>query len=180
LTYDNILNAYRSVKITDTDIGYFQIEAKEERFFYDSASTVHRKIFRSYRDNLKRIINLLDGYNHIEEGSDEYFILENATNEAKMYFPEIFQAIDMELIDRLAECYTKDEAVKLIRAELISKYDDCMPFIEDLRNEFPENSVWKGQDLKDSFAETATKYNLPISATIIILKTYMEISDRFK
>lgn len=177
---DNIKNAYIESSIIKTDIKYFDIETETKNYFYDSAFFVHRKIFRSYRDNLKRIINLLDGYNHYEEGTDEYHNLETQTNEAQLYFPEIFQAIDLELIEEIAKCYNKAEVIKLNKEKMISDNEECIHFIEDIRNKFPVNTVWKGQEMRDAFGELIEKYNIPLSKTNRNLERYLEISRRFK
>lgn len=177
---DNIKNAYIESSIIKTDIKYFEIKTEIKDFFYDSASVIHRKIFRSYRDNLKRIINLLDGYNHYEEGTDEYHNLETQTNEAQLYFPEIFQAIDLDIIDELVKCYNIAEVTKLIKEKLISDSEGCIPFIEDIRNTFPVNSNWIGQNMRDAFGELIKKHNLPMISTITNLERYLEISNRFK
>jgi len=177
---DNVKNAYIEYSIIETDIKYFDVIDEVRNYFYDSASVIHRKIFRSYRDNLKRIINLLDGYNHYEEGTHEYYNLEIQTNEAKLYFSEIFQAIGLELIEELTKCYSKTEVIKLIKEKLISDSQECMPFIEDIRNTFPVNTVWKGQEMRDAFGKLIKKYHLLMSKTNGNLERYLEISDRFK
>lgn len=177
---DNVKNAYIESSIIETDIKYFDIIADVRNYFYDSASVIHRKIFRSYRDNLKRIINLLDGFNHYEEGTDEYYNLETQANEATLYFPEIFQAIDLGVIEVVAKCYNKSEVIKLIKEKLISGSEECIHFIEDIRNTFPINSVWKGLEMRGFFSGLITKYNFPMPSTNKNLERYLEISDRFK
>lgn len=177
---NNIVTAYSEASIIETDIRYFDVKAECKNYFYDSACVVHRKIFRSYRDNLKRIINLLDGYNHYENGSEEFYNLGTQVNEAKLYFPEIFQAIELNLIESLVECYAKSDVIKIIKAQLIKDSTDCLPFIEDIRNIFPINTVWIGQEMRDAFYSLIEKHNLPMSKSIESMKRYLEISERFK
>lgn len=177
---NNMVTAYSEASIIETNIRYFDIKSECKNYFYDSACVVHRKVFRSYRDNLKRIINLLDGYNKYEKGSEEYYNLETQTNEAKLYYPEIFQAIELNLIESLVECLNKSDVIKIIKAQLINDSKDCIPFIEDIRNIFPINTVWIGQHMRDAFDKLIEKHDQPMSKSIESMKRYLEISDRFK
>ncbi|WP_099366034.1 hypothetical protein [Sphingobacterium sp. 1.A.4] len=175
-----LIDSYNTSSIFNTDINYFNVETYFRNFFYDSQSDISRRIFRSYKQNITRIFDLLDGYNHFEPTSDEYNDLQQQVAETQMYFPEIFLAIKLNLLEEIYKAHCKTDVEKAIKSKLIDDSDDCMPFIEDLRNEFPINSEWQGDDLKQQFGDIIDKYSLPMKHTIVNAKRYLEISDRYK
>ncbi len=175
-----LINSYKSSSILNTDVNYFSVEAYFRNFFYDSQSDGSRRIFRSYKQNITRIFDLLDGYNHFEPTSDEFNDLQQQVAETQMYFPEIFQAIELDLLEEILKAKCKTDVEKAIKSKLIDDSDDCMPFIEDLRNEFPINSEWQGQDLRELFDKIIKKYSFPMTSTITNAERYLIISNRYK
>jgi len=177
---EELINSYKSACIINTDINYFNVETYSKNFFYDSQSDSSRRIFRSYKQNIARIFNLLDGYNHFEPTTDEYYDLQQQVKEAQMYFPEIFQAIELNLIEDIITSKSKSDVEKAIKSKLIDESEDCIQFIEDLRNEFPINSEWEGDEIRKLFGIIIQKHSLPMTHTIVNAQRYLDISGRYK
>ena len=89
-------------------------------------------------------------------------------------------SIELNLIEDIITSKSKSDVEKAIKSKLIDESEDCIQFIEDLRNEFPINSEWEGDEIRKLFGIIIQKHSLPMTHTIVNAQRYLDISGRYK
>ena len=177
---ETLKNSYQNCKIINTDINYFNVKHSDFPKFFDAKSIVHKKIFLRYKDLLKLILKVYKEFQVIDEFDEGYPKIESYLKDASLYYPEIFEAIDLDLMDELSNCLDKTEVVKMVKLKKLETDKECIPFIEELRIRLPVDSVIKVDDFKVLLRRLIEKYKLSIAPTTTQAKDYLKISDRFR
>ncbi len=179
--YDTILAAYSNCHIIGQAIKYFDITHETKDFFYDSTMMTFKKLFKSYHDNLKKIIRLYVALNNPKIIEDKKYQTKSILNSVELYFPEVFEALSLlNEIDELSECKSKEEVLLLIKRHKKAIERNSMPFIEDIREEFPVKSCFTGDAFRKRMKLIIDKHKLNLDPSIKEGKNFLEISERFK
>lgn len=177
---ETLIGFYRNCKIENTEIAYFNVSHRHQDKFFDAKTIVHKKIFLSYRDNLKRILKASTDLLELDELDEHYDILLFYLKEARLYYAEIFEAIDFNLLEELGTCYDRNDVLKLVKLKRLETDQECIPFIAELRIHFPVDSIIEVGDFKNKLKELIDKYNLSLPATARQAQYFLKLSDRFR
>jgi len=181
LNYDSLLKAYRDCKIINSEINYFKVIHETRDYFYDSTMMTYRKLFKSYGDNVKKIVRLLLALKDPKVTEDAKIQTENILNGVELYFSEVFEAYSLNIdVEEIRECKSKDQVLALIKEDKKKKERNSFAFIEDLRGEFPVNSSFTGDAFRERFKSIIDAHGLSLDSKISEAKNFLEISKRFK
>ncbi|WP_185216071.1 DEAD/DEAH box helicase family protein [Sphingobacterium mizutaii] len=177
---ETLIRYYSTCKIIDSDLNYFNVVHIHQSKFFDAKTTIHRKVFVTYREYLKRILKVYCKFQEIDEMDINYDEMIVFLKEAELYYPEIIEAIRLDLIENLYICYDKADVLKLVKLTKLENDKTCIPFLEELRIYFPKECVIEVTEFKTIFKRIIDKYNLSIPATARQAGDFLKISDRFR
>lgn len=178
LNYDNLLKAYRECKIIDSEIYYFNVIHETRDYFYDSTMMTYRKLFKSYGDNVKKIVRLLLALKDPKVTEDAKIQTEGILNGVELYFPEVFEAYSLNIdVQEIRECKNKDQVLALIKEDKKKRERNSFAFIEDLRDEFPVNSFFTGDIFREKLKNLIDKHGLSLSSNIKEARNFLEIKE---
>jgi len=171
--YDNLINAYKDLKIEDTDKTYFNVT-----YIGQSVSVIpssSQKLFitagQKFKTTVREVVALL-------EGMEDKEMFEISNNEAlraklKVMYPQIVDGYD--LIDRetLKLIEKPRELEREIKRAINANISTSFPFLNDLKVEFIIGEKLSALDINARFATLIKKHGLKMKATITQLEKFI-------
>ncbi|MCW2260715.1 MULTISPECIES: DEAD/DEAH box helicase family protein [Sphingobacterium] len=171
--YDNLINAYKDLKIEDTDKTYFNVTyvGQSVSVIPSSSQKLFNTAGQKFKTTVREVVALLEGM----EDKQMFEISNNDVLRAKLksLYPEIVDGYD--LIDRetLKLIEKPRELEREIKRAINAKISTSFHFLNDLKVEFLIGEKLSTSDINARFATLIKKHGLKMKATTTQLENFI-------